>query len=215
MCMTYEQFRDLRTFAPEFGLSEQTLWAAPLRKEQNRLVAFFRDDTETVFSSELYMDKDIDGALYARINCRWDNSATAVNTIVAGPKKIIQRYANHDHKLVQPLTDKSELLSLSIMKPLADNEVWYFVRPSSFICTNVELRQFPDRKVKFVLLERVIGTTQKYEFFAHIHEAHEEDMETGGFVLSNSTMYIANHPELQFEEILNLRTARNTIWQIL
>lgn len=200
--MIVERFRQFGAIATEFGLYDQNCWVASLRHEKNRLIAFSRHEISTVFSSELYMDKE-SGFTYARLNRQWDNLSNAVDTVVIGPKAIIQRYANHDHKLIFPYSIEQEYASLAIMNKLSVNDAWYYIRPSSFICTGVELREIVDMKIKFVMLERVIGAGHMREFFSHIHEIHEEDVEHGGFVITNSKMYIENHPELDFVQVVD------------
>lgn len=203
--MTAEHFRFLNFLTPEFNMPPQTLWAAPLCNQKNRMIAFSRDGGDRVFSSELYMNKDDQGGQYARINLRWADNAQFVNTMIAGPKEVIARYARHDHKLLLPDGLPHELSTLPIMKTLQENALWCYTRPSSFVCTRVELRMFQGVQLKIILLERVIGNQNTHEFFAHIHEAHEDEtsivLEKNGFIVSNSQTYIANHPEIQFEEV--------------
>lgn len=202
--MTIETTRFLAEAAREFDIHERKLWVGILRAEKFRLVNFFRLFDNHLYSVEQYQHQTNSSDRYARINFVPDPSASFVQTLVVGAMETIGRYARHDHKLHMPLHNNNELKRLSGFGNFFDDKqlLGYYVRPSSFVCSEIRIKKVFGQLTKMVMMKYLVDDSHKDDFFTHVHspDEREELWHTGvrGFVFTNSMMYVDHHAEIDF-----------------
>ncbi len=199
-----------RSFKSHEKLFNGRLWTAALKWEKFRLVDFIKPKSG-IYSVETYQNHSDEYNLYYRINLPPETDR--VPTIVAGKIQTIKRYAAHDHQLILPLTEmdsvqrnllKSEpALSLLFLQ----DDVGYYVRSSSFVLDEVNIRGFFSKQAKFIVMRYMLGGKRDQEFFAHIHTLDENSWLLPNYralLLTNSQGYINNHPEYDYIELNTL-----------
>lgn len=183
-------------------------WIAPLPKAGHRLVHWRPSPTSGVLQVETLQSKD--GFLHARIYL--SPKERQVPTIVIGHPSVIGVYAWRDHKSAHPLRHDAStpLLETSLAWPddfswlnsaqgIRDEKTMYYVRPTSFVLTDVDFIHSTDVPIKIKKFTNVFDGTE----FHHITSPNEwETMLLGtelyGLVTTNSAIYVSSHPEYEF-----------------
>ncbi len=218
--MTIETTRFLASTAQELEIGGRRLWAGILKTEKFRLDNFFRIHDAHVYSIEHYQKKNDPLDCYVRINFAFEPSSPFAQTLVVGPMGTIGRYAHHDHKLHTPLTPEKDIasdgLTLLAWKELIrlpglsnflnfQQTLGYYLRPSSFVCSEVQVKKVFGEWTKMVTMKYLLADTRRDDFFVHIHSPNEDEelWRTGvqGFVFTNSSTYVDNHAEIDFSPV--------------
>lgn len=187
------------------------LWVACLPTNSHRLIDWIQHPDVNILQVETLESRD--GILHVRIYL--PPTETQIPTIVIGHPSVVGLYAWRDHKPAHPLRSNTptplgetnliwpdDFESLRVVKTMNGGKTSYYVRPSSFLLTDIDFLRLLDSPVKIKRFINVFNGTS----FSHITAADEwEDAFPGlgihGLVTTNSSEYVAAHPEYAFTNV--------------
>ncbi len=187
------------------------LWVAPLPISNHRLVHWHKAPHEGVLQIETLQNRD--GLLHARIYL--SPTETHIPTIVIGHPSVVAVYAWRDHKSAHPLRHNMSTPCIDTELIWPDDFSWlpnkqsmnggktmYYVRPTSFVLTDVYFVSHGDIPVKIKRFTNMFDGTE----FSHITSSNEWDeifpaMAVHGLVVTNSPTYVKAHAEYAFASL--------------
>lgn len=191
--------------------SKDALWFATLPKSTHRLIQWRQNPCQGVVQVETLENKE--GFLHMRIYL--SPTDTHIPTIVIGHPAVVSIYGWRDGKSVHPIRHNmsTALVETAMTWPkdfswlpnkqsMNGGKTMYYVRPTSFVLTDVNFVRTDDRSVKIKRFTNVFDGTE----FSHITSPNEwEDMVPAmgvpGLVITNSPNYVAAHLEYAFTSI--------------